>query len=363
MTTPKIPLGLLGIPFGLAGLGEAWTALGSERHAPVLVGQVMLLISAASWLAVLAAYASHLITSPASPRTAFTDDLADPVASPFAALALIAPILLASDGLFPRAATPGRVVTDVFIALTVLVGGWFIGQWMLGPVDLGRFHPGYFLPTVAGGLIASYGAAAVGQQRLAEVLFGFGVISWIVVGSLILGRLFFSPPLPPPLQPTMAIMVAPAAVASLAWFAIHGERIDQVAAFLAGYGILMVIAQLRLLPAYRRLPFMPSTWAFTFSWAAVVTAATSWLQSTQPTGYRVWQYVLVAAITAFIGGIAIRTVIAISRRQFLPRPPITPPITPPIAPSTAPESASHASPSPVAVSQPVLTRRLDNISH
>jgi tellurite resistance protein len=77
----------------------------------------------------------------------------------------------------------------------------------------------------------------------------------------------------------------------------------------------------------------------------------------------VWQYVLVAAITAFIGGIAIRTVIAISRRQFLPRPPITPPITPPIAPSTAPESASHASPSPVAVSQPVLTRRLDNISH
>jgi hypothetical protein len=48
----------------------------------------------------------------------------------------------------------------------------------------------------------------------------------------------------------------------------------------------MVIAQLRLLPTYLRLPFMPSTWAFTFSWAAVAAAAIIWLQSLQPAGYR-----------------------------------------------------------------------------
>jgi len=77
----------------------------------------------------------------------------------------------------------------------------------------------------------------------------------------------------------------------------------------------------RLRPAYLRLTFMPSFWAVTFSWAAVVTTGISWLQSTQPAGYRVWQYVLIAAITALVGGIAIRTVIAISRHQFLPRPP------------------------------------------
>jgi tellurite resistance protein len=29
----------------------------------------------------------------------------------------------------------------------------------------------------------------------------------------------------------------------------------------------MVLAQARLLPSYARLPFMPSTWAFTFTWA------------------------------------------------------------------------------------------------
>jgi tellurite resistance protein len=335
MTAPKIPLNLFGIPFGLAGLGEAWSALASEHHAPSLISEVILLISAASWLVIVAAYLNHLITAAPSARAAIKGDLLDPIASPFASLALIVPVLLASDGLFPHAAMPARVITDVFIAATVLLGGWFVGEWFVGPVELDRFHPGYFLPTVAGGLVASDGAALVGQQRLAELLLGFGVISWIVLGSLILGRLFFRPLLPAALQPTMAIEVAPAAVASLAWFAIHGARIDMVTAFLGGYGILMVIAQLRLLPIYLRLTFMPSMWAFTFSWAAVAATAIIWLQSAAPTGYRVWQYILIAAITAFIGGIAIRTVVAIGRRQFLPRPPATPSTVPAAAASVA----------------------------
>jgi tellurite resistance protein len=333
MAIPKIPFGLLGIPFGLCGLAEAWLALANGGHAPVEVGEIILLIAAASWLIVLAAYLRYLRAMAPSLGAALSEDLLDPVAAPFASLAFIVPILLASDGLFRYAAGPGRVLTDVFIALTVLLGGWFVGQWIYRPVDLDRFHPGYFLPNVAGGLIASYGAATVGQQRLAEVLLGSGVLSWIVVGSLILARLFYRPMLPPPLRPTMAIEVAPAAVASLAWFAINGPRIDIVTAFLAGYGVLMVLAQLRLLPLYLRLPFMPSTWAFTFSWAAVASTAIIWLQSGQPPGYRVWQYVLIAAVTALVGGIAIRTVIAISRHQLLPpNGPWTPPVSHTISP-------------------------------
>src|ERR1700709_260878 len=102
---------------------------------------------------------------------------------------------------------------------------------------------------------------------------------------------------PPALQPTLAIEVAPAAVASLAWFQLHGEAIDLVASVLAGYGVLMILAQLRLVPAYRRLSFMPSTWAFTFSWAVVATAGLVWLQDTRVTGYRVWQDIVLTVIT------------------------------------------------------------------
>lgn len=127
--------------------------------------------------------------------------------------------------------------------------------------------------------------------------------------------------LPPPLRPTLAIEVAPAAVASLAWFDAHGDRIDGVITFLAGYGLLMIVAQLRLLPTFLKLPFMPSTWAFTFSWAAVAAADLHWLADTHPAGYRAWQYVILAGITLFIGAIAARTAVAFAQGTLFPAPP------------------------------------------
>jgi tellurite resistance protein len=83
----------------------------------------------------------------------------------------------------------------------------------------------------------------------------------------------------------------------------------------------MILAQLRLLPTYLRLPFMLSTWAFTFSWAAVATVGLIWLQNGHAAGYRVWQYLVLAAITLFVAGIGARTLLALTRRDLLPRVP------------------------------------------
>ena len=192
-------------------------------------------------------------------------DLVDPVAAPFAALATVTPMLLAAEGLYPHAPSAGRALFDAFLVLTVLLGGWFTGQWIYGDLEPDTFHPGYFLPTVAGGLVAAVGAGQVGQQRLGEAMFGLGLICWLVLGSVIMGRLLLRPVLPPPLLPTLAIEVAPPAVASLAYFALRGVRIDAFAAAVAGYGMLIVLAQLRLLPAFLKLRFMPGTWAFTLA--------------------------------------------------------------------------------------------------
>jgi hypothetical protein len=50
------------------------------------------------------------------------------------------------------------------------------------------------------------------------------------------------------------------------------DHLDTLVRLLAGYGVLMVIAQLRLLRTDRRLSFMPGFWSFTFAWTAVVSA-------------------------------------------------------------------------------------------
>jgi tellurite resistance protein len=182
-----------------------------------------------------------------------------------------------------------------------------------------QLHPGYFIPTVAGGLLASVAAAQVGQTGLAWVLFGYGMIAWLVIGLIILGRLFFGPRLPEALVPTLAIQVAPGAVASLAWFSLDGGRIDTVARLLAGYGVLMVVAQVRLLPAFLRLRFSGAFWAFAFSWTAVATVGLHWIREVGPAGSDVGTALVLAAAALLVGAIAVRTVVALYRGELFPR--------------------------------------------
>jgi tellurite resistance protein len=314
MATTRIPPNFFGFAFGLAGLSETWAIAAHDGRAPHAVATVLAAASALVWLVVLAGY----LRAAFADRSLLGHDLLDPIAGPFLSLAVISPMIWTVVGLKPHAPAAAKVIVDVFVLLTVLLGGWFTGQWIYGPLEFDKLHPGYFLPTVAGGLVASDAAALVGQRTLAETTFGLGVICWLIMGSMILGRLFFRPPLPTPLLPTLAIEVAPAAVASLAWFDTHGDRVDVVAALLAGYGLLMVIAQLRLLPMYAKLPFMPSTWAFTFSWAAVASDSLHWLNDERPPGFQAEEYVVAAAVSVLIAAIAARTLLALAHRQLLP---------------------------------------------
>jgi tellurite resistance protein len=145
------------------------------------------------------------------------------------------------------------------------------------------------------------------------------------MGSIIMNRLFVNPLLPTPLIPTLAIEAAPAPVASLAYFALNGFRVDAFAAILAGYGVLLVIAQFRFLPAFLRLRFSPAFWAFSFAYAVVASVTLIWINVGRPTGHRALSWLVIGAITLLVGGIALRTLVAVARGRYLPRP--TPPAT------------------------------------
>lgn len=315
---PSVPPSLFSIPFGLAGLTTAWVYAGRRDLVPGAIGDWLAALGGLVWLVVLAAYGRSIARQG---LMALVRDFVNPVTGPFTALIPISALLLVLDGVVPHAPDLGRVVVDVLIVVIVLHAGWSTGQWMHGTLEITDLHPGYFLPSVAGGLLAAIGAAAVGQMLLAEVLFGLGVISWLLLGSMILARLFFGAPLPPALMPTRTIQVAPAAVASLAYLALYGDRIDAVVAGLAGYGLLMVIAQIRLIPAFLELDFGLPSWSFTFSLAAVASVGLHWLAIEQPGGWKVYSLIVLAAITGLVGVIAVRTVIAAASRSLLPATP------------------------------------------
>jgi tellurite resistance protein len=195
-------------------------------------------------------------------------------------------------------------------------------------VDDRRHRPGldasgYFLPTVAGGLVGAYCAAQVHLYALADASFGIGVICWLLLGSAILNRLFTRPALPAALVPAMAIEAAPPAVAGLAWFALAGpggpgQGALVVGYLLGGYAVLMALAQVRLTLAYSRPSFTQDFWSFTFSYSAVVADALTWLALKRLPGTTGYAIALVTLLTGFISWIAARTVLLAVRGRLFP---------------------------------------------
>ena len=154
------------------------------------------------------------------PRLVF-GELRDPVLSPFWALPWIVGMQLAI-GLQPHGEAVAKVVFVVFFVATILFAGWLTGQWIAGDLDESKLHPGYYLPTVAGGLIAADGAAGFGLRGAGWMSFGVGIVFWLMLGSLVLNRLMVVKMLPGALVPTLAIELAPPALAGSAYFALHG---------------------------------------------------------------------------------------------------------------------------------------------
>jgi tellurite resistance protein len=252
----RVPPNLFGIVLGIAGLALAWDAAVPVLGTPQAVPDAFNVLDAAIWLVLVGAYLAQ------GPRVILAD-LRDPVLSPFVSASAVTAMLL-SAALAKEAFAAGRVLVIVFLAVTIGIGGWLTGQWMTGGIEPDSVHPGYFLPTAAGGLIGANAAAQVHLHALAEASFGIGMICWVLFSSTILNRLFIRPALPSVLTPTMAIELGVATVAGSAYFAVAGRTVGFIACALGGCAVLMALVQVRLIPIYRRLSFTSGFWSFAF---------------------------------------------------------------------------------------------------
>jgi tellurite resistance protein len=309
----RIPPSLFGIALGLSGLAALWAFAATTFGGPAAVGDALGVIAAVVWAVLMAAYLRQ------GPRRILAD-ARDVTLSPFLAAPVMSAYVLAAGVLEPHAAGAARAIVIAFLAVGVLVSGLLMGQWLTGGLEEATFGPAFFLPGIGIGFVGADAAMTVGLRGVAELFFGIGVTSFVLISSVTLNRLLFRPRLPPNLLPTMAIELAPAAVAGNAYFLIHPGPPDTLLYVLSGYAVLMVIAQTRFLPLYRRLTFTPGFWSFTFPPANMVLFGLRWLELEHPAGSSAYAWALVAAVTVLIVSIAARTILAAVRGQLLPSP-------------------------------------------
>ncbi|HEX8101466.1 MAG TPA: hypothetical protein VF533_02545 [Solirubrobacteraceae bacterium] len=308
----RLPPNLLSGPFGLLGLAVVWRTAATGLGTPPAVADALAVAGTAVLVAVLAGWW-------AGGARRVLADVHDPVLSPFVALAPI-DLLLVAEQLRFHAPAAGDALCLFAVVVIVVLAGALLGVWMRSLPDPDLVHPGYLLPTVAGGLLAAGAASAAGAPGLAVMAFGIGAFGWLTVGTIAMARLLLRAPLPDALVPTCAILVAPPAVAGNAWFAMNGGVADDVGLLLAGITVLAAVAQLALVPRYRSAGFSPAYLSFTFSWTAVATLALRWIALERPFATDVLAALVLAAISLLVGAIAWRVLIAVHSGTFFAAP-------------------------------------------
>jgi tellurite resistance protein len=299
----RFPLNTFAIPLGLTGLAELWSDAGAAIGLPVAVGEAFWILAAVATVLTIVAHSVRGVRSEAT----FSSQLVHPVQGPTAAILPIIGMLLGIN-LHSFWALGGDILVIVSIALAGLFAAWLVAYLLRGEMTLDSVHGAYFLPTVAASFVAGGAASVIGAHVLATAAFAVGGFFWLVMFVLITARLAFRAPLPGPLVPTMAIMMAPPAVAGLSWFAYDGGRVDVVQQGLLGLAVLFVAVQVAFLPRYVRLAFTLGFWSFAFPSAFVGAYLIVWFSKAPFAGWQAVAIAIVVVVSALILAISILSI-------------------------------------------------------
>lgn len=169
---------------------------------------------------------------------------------------------------------------------------------------------------MVGNLIVPLAGVTHGPVQLNWYFFSLGLVWWLALLPLVVGRLVVAGPLPDRLVPTLAVFVAPPAVAGSAWVRLGGHWSDPPAQILLNITVFQLLLLALQAPALRRVPFAISAWASTFPVAAAASALLAAGQSGLGNGYRVLGWTALAVLTVLVTLLAFRTLAAVRRGEI-----------------------------------------------
>ena len=191
----RAQLSSLGIPFGLSGLAGTWSMAAQITLAPSGIAEGLWMLASAAWIGVVANY----LWRSRNHGRSIGADLRHPVQGAFASLAPTSAMLICTHyAQFVPVA--GRMATGAFMVMVLLFGAWYLAQLALRERSIDTVHAGYLLPTVAAAFIVGQSAGTFGWTLLGEAAIAVGILSWLMLGTIILARMVFRPA--PPCVPS-----------------------------------------------------------------------------------------------------------------------------------------------------------------
>ncbi|MBF9034371.1 C4-dicarboxylate ABC transporter [Rhodobacterales bacterium HKCCE2091] len=300
------PIGFFGMSMGILGLALALRASGAH-----VTGTWTGVVGAAVLAILLAVYALKAVRYP----TAVAADWNNPVKLAFFPAASISVLLLATLMREDHAAAANLlwlIGAGVQAVMTLVVVSAWISHRAFGP---GQLSPAWFIPAV-GNVVAPIAGVPLGHVDLSWYFFAVGLVFWLVLLVLVFNRLIFHDPLPGRLKPTLVILIAPPAVAFLAWTALNGGSVDAAARIFLNAGYFFALLVAIQVPSLLRLPFALSFWALSFPLAALTVASFRAAALTGEAAYRGIGLMLLAVLVITIAALVVRTIRAALAREI-----------------------------------------------
>lgn len=297
------PVTFFAVVMGVGGLSLAWIRAGLFLGAPTWIGSALFWLALVLEVLVLTAYLAKVVRH----RDAVLAEVSHPVRLAFVPTATIALLLLAAAGqtLVPGLAAVlwwAGAVGQLVVTLAV------VSTWMQrGDIGLHHVHPAWFIPVV-GPLVVPLAGVRFGPPEVSWFFWSVGLVFWIAMLPIVLQRLFVhETPMPPKLVPTIAVLVAPPAVAFVSLLRLTEDDLSGAAAVLAStavfFGLLFFVQAGRV----RRLPFYLSWWAMSFPMAALSVALIMLAELVGGIGFEVSAWVVLLITTALVVLLAVRT--------------------------------------------------------
>jgi tellurite resistance protein len=308
-----LPVTLFATVMGIGGLSLAWRRAAVVWSVPGWPAQTLFWIALAAFATVSVLYAAKWARHPAAALA----ELRHPIRMTFVPTITISLLVLATAGqdLLPGAARAAWWAGAVgHLGLTLLVLSLWFGRH---DIVLDHVTPAWFIPVV-GNVITPLAAARLGSVELAWFAFGVGVVFWLGLLPILLRRvLLHGSALPLKLTPTLAIFVAPPAVAGLSWLALTepapGDPLFRILFAATVMFAAMLLAQASTLA---RVPFGLPWWATTFPLAAAAAISVAAAGRLPGAAYDVLAALLLSLATVVVIVVAALTVRAAARRQI-----------------------------------------------
>jgi tellurite resistance protein len=306
----EFPISFFAIVMGLAGLTLATRAAEHALALGPVASPWILLASVVLFGLIALVYLAKALTHP----DAVIAEWRHPVRIAFFPAISISMLLIATAAapLYPAEAEALWLAgTAAQGALTLAVVASWIGH---RPFQHLHLNPAWFIPAV-GNVIVPVAGAGFGYVEISWFFFSVGVVFWVVLLTLVFNRLVFHDPLPGRLAPTLVILIAPPAVAFIAYLRL-GEGIDPFARILMNAGYLFLAVVATQAGKLSRLPFALSFWALSFPVAALAIASLLYAETTGSAAHEMIGLGLWALLAAIVTGLALRTLVAIFRREI-----------------------------------------------